>query len=245
MGILIFILVVTLTIALHEYGHYLACRAFKIPVLDFSVGMGKSLFSHRSSSGTVWNVRLIPLGGFVRPSDEMNEASPLAKAIIALAGPLANIFPFIVLALLTGTLMEFFNLFWNLYLLSFVIIGDILMLPFQAMSLIGPASAMTAASDTGVYGPIGIGAESVALTAQNGPLMAFFVLLFALNIGVALFNLLPIPLLDGGRFIMATVEAFAGRAKATKIESVTDGIGVAVIIVIFATVMLSDVLRLI
>lgn len=72
--ILAVVTVFTLVVGFHELGHYLFARLYKIDVEEFAVGLGPKVLSKKSRSGTVFAIRALPLGGFVRPKG----AEPLA-----------------------------------------------------------------------------------------------------------------------------------------------------------------------
>ena len=62
---LITVLVFGVLIFVHELGHFIACRIFGIRVNEFAIGMGPKLISRQSKrSGTVYSVRVLPIGGF-------------------------------------------------------------------------------------------------------------------------------------------------------------------------------------
>ncbi len=64
-----------LVILVHELGHYLACLLLKIRVEEFSIGFGKPIKQWTSKkSGTVYSLRMIPLGGYVKPAGEFYAA---------------------------------------------------------------------------------------------------------------------------------------------------------------------------
>ncbi len=114
-----FILVLTLLVFVHEYGHYWVGRRFGIHAEVFSIGFGPELFGWTDRNGTRWKVSAVPLGGYVKflgDSDEtsaMPSAEPLspsdrrraffsqplyARAAVVLGGPAANlIFAFLLL----------------------------------------------------------------------------------------------------------------------------------------------------
>lgn len=107
-----FILVLTLLVFIHEYGHYWVARRFGIHAEVFSIGFGPELFGWTDRRGTRWKVSAIPLGGYVKflgdndatsatPSDvPLSEeqkrgaffSKPLyARAAVVLGGPAANL----------------------------------------------------------------------------------------------------------------------------------------------------------
>lgn len=143
-GILFTILFV---IGTHEYAHFLVARLFKVKVLRFSIGFGKTLFSWRDKHNTEYVFALIPLGGYVKMLDEREgkvaaEALPYAfnrqsfykKCLIVLAGPCMNI----LCAL---------GLYWLIMVIGFTtikpIIGSIAPHSIAAMSGLKPQQIIT------------------------------------------------------------------------------------------------------
>jgi regulator of sigma E protease len=59
-GFITLILVIT---AIHEAGHYSVARFFKVTILDFSIGMGRSLKSWKDKAETEFHLRILPIGG--------------------------------------------------------------------------------------------------------------------------------------------------------------------------------------
>ncbi|MDA7606626.1 RIP metalloprotease RseP [Pelagibacteraceae bacterium] len=64
--ILPFLVLITLVVFIHEYGHYYFAKKFGVGITDFSIGFGKELFGFNDKSGTRWKFCLIPLGGYVK-----------------------------------------------------------------------------------------------------------------------------------------------------------------------------------
>ena len=62
--ILLALLVLMLTITIHELGHYTLGKIFKFKINEFSIGFGKAIYSHKCKSGEVFSIRLVPLGGY-------------------------------------------------------------------------------------------------------------------------------------------------------------------------------------
>ena len=60
-------------IFIHEGGHFLAARFFKVKVEAFSIGFGPKLFTKKGKE-TAYSLSLIPFGGYVKMTGE-NERS--------------------------------------------------------------------------------------------------------------------------------------------------------------------------
>ena len=80
MGVLLTIIILGLIIFLHELGHFMTAKWFKMPVKEFALGMGPKLISKKFGE-TVYSIRLLPLGGFVNISG-MEEQEIEKDAII-------------------------------------------------------------------------------------------------------------------------------------------------------------------
>ena len=65
LGVLIIAIGIALSIALHEVGHLLPAKLFRVKVTEFMIGFGPKIFS-RKRGETEYGVRLLPFGGFVR-----------------------------------------------------------------------------------------------------------------------------------------------------------------------------------
>ena len=73
--IIIAILIFGLLIFIHEGGHFLFARLFKVTVNEFSIGMGPKLVSKKSKkSGISYSLRAFPIGGFVSMAGEDEES---------------------------------------------------------------------------------------------------------------------------------------------------------------------------
>jgi regulator of sigma E protease len=114
-----FILVLSLLVFVHEYGHYWVGRRFGIHAEVFSIGFGPELFGWTDRNGTRWRISAVPLGGYVKflgdadatsalpsdaplPPEDRRRAffsQPLhARAAVVVGGPAANLlFAFLLL----------------------------------------------------------------------------------------------------------------------------------------------------
>ncbi len=62
-------------ILIHEAGHFLFARLFRVTVYEFAIGMGPKVLSHTSKkSGIAYSLRLLPFGGFVSMAGEDEES---------------------------------------------------------------------------------------------------------------------------------------------------------------------------
>ncbi len=111
---LITVIVFGVLIFVHELGHFLAARIFGVRVNEFAIGMGPKLFSHRGKkSGTLYTLRLLPIGGYNSMEGEDEESSsedsfcakPVwQRMIIIVSGALMNILlGFIIMSVIVLT----------------------------------------------------------------------------------------------------------------------------------------------
>lgn len=70
-----FVLVLSILVFVHEWGHYIVARMCGVKVEAFSIGFGKELFGFIDKNGTRWKVSLIPLGGYVKLYGDVDPAS--------------------------------------------------------------------------------------------------------------------------------------------------------------------------
>lgn len=97
--ILIFLILISILILIHEFGHFLMARIFKVRVEEFGIGFPPRIFKIKKGE-TLYSLNLIPFGGFVRlygedekkfASDSFSDQAPLKRLAIILAGIIFNI----------------------------------------------------------------------------------------------------------------------------------------------------------
>lgn len=198
MSYLAVVLVVGLVIAIHECGHLLAAKMCGIPIQRFSVGFGPKLVGFKWGETSYW-LSVIPLGGYVLPALDENEARrlPLHKGILfAVGGPVANLIAAYLGLIALGRLQ--FSLS-AVDTLSFA--ATQLWIDLQQMAQ-AIAMLFTGVGEiSGIVGIVAIGGSHFGSTLVG--LLAFSV---AINLNLAIFNLLPFPPLDGGRIAFAVLE---------------------------------------
>lgn len=71
MTIIYFILLLTITIFIHELGHFIFAKRAGVHVYEFSIGMGPIIYKfNRKNDETLYAIRLFPIGGFVSMAGE-------------------------------------------------------------------------------------------------------------------------------------------------------------------------------
>ena len=66
-----FIFILGIIVLVHEFGHFIFSKLFGVYVYEFSIGMGPRLFGTKKKKGqTQYNVRLLPIGGYVQLAGE-------------------------------------------------------------------------------------------------------------------------------------------------------------------------------
>ena len=108
-------------------------------------------------------------------------------------------------------------------------------------ALKGLATRKVAASELG--GPIMIATASVQ-AARSG-LENLLVLISLISVNLAVFNLLPIPILDGGQIMVQVLEALKGSAFSTRTRDYILRAGLAAVLLLFALVTYNDLRRLV
>lgn len=126
--IVVFLIVLTVLIYVHEWGHYWVAKRNGVRVEVFSIGFGPEIFGWTNAAGTRWKISAIPLGGYVKmfgeniedeetgEPAEMTEAEKAVsfhhkslrqRAAIVFAGPAVNflfaIATFAALAMFQGS----------------------------------------------------------------------------------------------------------------------------------------------
>lgn len=92
-------------------------------------------------------------------------------------------------------------------------------------------------------GPIRIGQLSGAV-ASSGGIPGLVYLTAVLSVSIGLFNLFPVPMLDGGHLLFYTIEALRGRPLSPRLQDLGFRIGFALVIMLFIFVTFNDIANL-
>lgn len=226
------LLLLGLLILIHEAGHFAAARLAGIPVAGFSVGFGPRVWSRRRG-GTEFSLRAFPLGGFVVPAVEGVEdfrLIPLGRRLaFFLGGPLANVAAAVPLFAAHNVLRGGASI----YSIAVAPFNQVATVCWQIASRL-PRMLAAPSSLSGVVGIVVEGGHR----AQAGEGIELAILL---SLSLAMLNLLPIPVLDGGQIALACVEEAFPRL--VRLRAAASALGLLLLVGFMIYVNAHDVLR--
>jgi regulator of sigma E protease len=116
---------------------------------------------------------------------------------------------------------------------------------YMPVLIIEAIPLMIESPDLALVGPIGAGQLTVEVVRSSG-LSNILFMAAIISLGLGIFNLFPIPPLDGGGMLVALIEGFRhGKRVSTRTVRLAHYIGTALLIAIMVLVTFSDVYRLI
>ncbi len=93
-------------------------------------------------------------------------------------------------------------------------------------------------------GPIGIGGQVGEMIESGFPILNLLTLLVLVSLSLGVCNLLPLPVLDGGRVLLFVIEAIRRKPLNPKIESAIMAISMAGVLILMVLVALKDLISL-
>lgn len=112
-GIIIAIFIFGIIVLVHEFGHFIVAKKFGVMVEEFSIGMGPRIFSKMSKTGTIYSIKVFPLGGSCSMMGEdeenlkegsFNSIAMWKRMLIVFAGPFSNfVLAFVLSMIVVGT----------------------------------------------------------------------------------------------------------------------------------------------
>ena len=79
----LFVIILGGLVLVHELGHYLTAKAFKVRVLEFGIGFPPRAKVLRAKGETLWTLNWLPIGGFVRLEGEDGDAADDPRSFAA------------------------------------------------------------------------------------------------------------------------------------------------------------------
>ena len=221
-------------IFIHELGHLLAARAVGIRVARFSIGIGPVLWSFRRG-GVEYAFSAIPFGGYVLPevadADAFMNIPVRRRLAFLIGGPLANVLFAVPAFALLNSLSSGFTWF------------GALVAPWgQTVDVLGRivASLPRVFAEPGnLSGVVGIVAEGGAMA--DAGLAGFVTFAIILSLNLAVLNLLPLPVLDGGKIVLSLLEKLHPAARRLHLPLNVAGAVLLVGLMVYTTV--ADIMR--
>jgi membrane-associated protease RseP (regulator of RpoE activity) len=247
LNILIVILGVATVIGIHEACHMFVSKLFGVKVLKFSLGFGPVIFAKKFGE-TQYQLSLLPLGGYVQMAGEdpdSNESNGFfsilwyKRALIALAGPVANLILGFLLILAALVLFKGWPILAGLHK-AWEISSAVIILTMKW--LFGKLPAAQAGQGSGLAGPIMIG--KLLISSIKEGLGSFLFLLSLVSLSLGLFNLFPIPGLDGGHLFLYTIEGVLGKKLPGKVYQVWSFVGLILLVTLMLFMCGMDIVSL-
>lgn len=234
-------------ILIHEGGHFLIAKFCKIKVNQFSIGFGPKLISKKIGE-TNYELRLVPLGGFVNLEGEdnnsndinsFNNAKTWKKIAVISAGALVNIafgvlLYFAVVAVRYGIMTG--SSLGDSISYSFTIVIKLFQNIFQG--IIQLFTGGLGIND--MMGPVGIS----AMVSKTTGIVEFLFLLSIISISLGITNLLPLIPLDGGKIVLIIIEKIRKKPLKKETEAKIQAVGFLFLMFFSIIVTFNDVLKL-
>lgn len=322
-------------IFIHELGHFMFAKLFKVTINEFSIGMGPKIISKKGKDNVSYSLRLLPFGGFVSMAGEddesddpnaFNKKAAWKRFIIVAAGAMMNLLiGVIIMTILTATTPKFGTTVIavtegtqsDIYFddrdeiikigntrvhtareLSYEIMRqgykevDVTIIRNGEEMVIENVQFPTTTSEGVVFGAIDfkvypeeksfqsvvkntfysckstikmvydslfdlisgrygiehvsgpVGVTGAITQAAQTDVYSLFYLIVVISMNLGIFNLLPIPALDGGSLLLLLVEMIIRKPIPQKIEYAIKAVGFALIMGLAVIIMLKDVIFL-
>ncbi len=268
MSVIIFLIILSILVIVHELGHFGVAKYFGIRVDEFGLGYppkAKKLFSWK---GTDFTLNWLPFGGFVKIYGENYADSDLQNSSDIPSGhsqSFVNQNRLVQAAVLVAGVVMNFLFAW--LLLSVIFFSGVSAplsasrpegLPvIQAISA-GLKAGVKITTDTAVAlgtllsqavvghanlselsGPVGIVGMVGSVRALGIGYLLTFTALISLNLCIV--NLLPFPALDGGRLLFVAIEAVTRKRMPPRIFNTMNTVGFALLILLMVLITIHDV----
>ena len=225
-------------VLIHEGGHFLVAKLFKIKVNEFAIGFGPTIFT-KEKGETKYALRLIPLGGFVSMEGEEERSDkegsfsmasvPKRIAIVAAGGIVNIIFGVILYYIISSIAVN------SMYL------GLIDTKDFMISILDSIAQLFTGGiSADQMVGIVGI---SDIVVNTNG-IMNYLYIMTLISVSLGVTNLLPFPPLDGGKIVIYLIEAIRRKPMSEELELKIQTWGFTLLIALAVFVTYNDIIRI-
>ena len=217
----------TLIIGIHELGHAIASMLCGVKIRRFSIGMGPGWTIRNVPKFTELKISPIVIGGYVELDEQaLAEKSFWKRFFVMISGMLFNVLMAITLLVVMGA-----NVFKAIYVSFYLWFAGIPM----TISIL--ASGQASLSEA-VAGPIGIGPIMVS------DAIPYIYTLAMINLALAMFNLIPLPPLDGGRIFIDITSKIFGKNIGAFVGRILMAAGIVLLITLLLYATGNDISRL-
>lgn len=214
----------------HELGHLIAAKLFRIPIRVFSIGFGPKLFAIKKGS-TEYRISLVPLGGYVMPDiddeKEFFNFSIYRRIAMTIGGPAASV------------VLPFFCFALSDVLRSGPTLANFLIEPFSQTSAVFMKTASVIPLLFSHHGELsgiaGIVSQGGRFIGTDGYNLLHFTAIMSINLAVL--NLLPMPVLDGGKILLYAMEKINRRFARLHFPLAVAGWVFMLAVMIYATIL--------
>lgn len=228
---------ISICVLVHELAHLCAARLLRLPVTRIRIGFGPTVWA-TAWRGIEITCGVLPFGGFVAfdGADPRWQDAAIARAVMYAAGPLASLLLAVFLLATTLAFSKAEQGLLGALVGALAMLGQLVNL--VAAGIVGITSDLNGFCDlTSPVDAVAIGAEALS----DGPVL-YLGMIGMLSAGIALFNLLPIPVLDGGQIVRALIEAATGMRLSGLLLRVWTTVGVSMLFVIASLAVLGDLI---
>lgn len=230
-------------IMIHELGHFLVGLWLKVPIAEFAVGMGPKIFS-KKIKGIEYSLRLFPIGGYcsfaskengsVINDDLLESKPPLTRFLVGIAGCVFNIVSAFIIYFVTMIVYKGFSLDLISQMIS--AFYEFVLTCVDAIKMMF-TQVPTFENTTGYIGL----SNMVSSSVQEDGFIMFWLILVLFDILLAIFNILPIPCLDGWMALESIIEMITKKKLPEKVEMILRTCVWSLIMILTCVVLFHDV----
>lgn len=243
MSVLITLCILLFSILIHETGHFLAARRFNYAVNEFSIGMGPKLIQ-KTKNEIAYTIRLLPLGGYVSFAEESKNqrcisAPSLSKCVVLIMGAAFNLLLSILCFSLFFTISGY-DCFQSIY--------ESICFTCKYISILfgSPDTLFSIDSYGSIVSLVSYTNETLSMAVNLKQAVAYVLSIGGvLNISLAIVNLLPLPILDGGQILINTVELIAKRTIPQRAKLIINAVSWLLIMTLMVFLITRDIKNLV
>lgn len=231
------IIILGVLVFIHEGGHFIVAKLFKVKVNEFAIGFGPIIFT-KEIGETKYALRLIPVGGFVDMEGEaersetegsFSKASVWKRIAIVSAGAIVNIiFGLAIYFILVTVKTDVYT--------ALVAVKDFIIIVFESLKQLF-TGGMQADQMVGIVGISDI-------VANTNGIREYFSIMASISVSLGVTNLLPIPPLDGFKILIYMLEWIRRKPLKEETEIKIQYWGVALLLALFIFVTYNDIVRI-